>query len=395
MSIFDVGASSLFVSATSQRAQMANIAQRVLSNALEHFVAKRYDEAITGFKQAVGLAPQSDTAINAYDYLARIYYQQGNSAAAVNAYEQAIKIDPGRADTHVTLGNLYISMSEPDKAVLAYEKAVVNDPSGVNRYSLGQAFLESGRYSEAVGQFTLVRDQEPGKPNGWYGLGLAYVKQGQASDAIDAFQQALSIQQDFSYAKVELGYLLADTGERDLATQIATELQTSASDLAETLSQYIFEKTPAEMVGVLATSTFPKVLGPRTQVSALSSYLVNAGDQQTFSMIFQFNKPMDAQSVENILNWSISRSTDTGRADGYNFGFAVPDTEVTLSGIPSSVTYDPTLYAATVLFTLRQNDTANGTLDPSHIKFAFEGTDAGGLAISRDADEYTGFSGVA
>jgi tetratricopeptide (TPR) repeat protein len=255
--------------------------------------------------------------------------------------------------------------------------------------------METSRFSEAIQQFALVRDQEPGKPNGWYGMGLAYARQGQTSDAIDAFERALAIQPDFSYAKAELGYLMTDISERDQASQIAAELQTTASDLADTLSQYIFEKTPAEMVSVLPTGTFPKVLGPRTQVSALSSYLSSAGAQQTFSMIFRFNKPMDAESVENILNWSITRSTDTGRADGYNFGFTVPETEVNLQRFPSSVTYDPTLYSATVLFTISQNETADGTLDPSHIKFAFNGTDSGGLAISSEADEYTGFSGFA
>lgn len=395
MSIFDVAASSLFVSASSQRAQMENVARRVLSNALEHFVAKRYDEAIAGLKQAVGLAPQSDTAINAYDYLARTYFQQGDTAGAVNAYEQAIKIDPNRADTYVAMGNLQISLEEPDKAVKAYEKAVTLEPSGVNRYSLGQAYLETGRFSEAMQQFSLVRDQEPGKPNGWYGMGLAYARMGQTADSIEAYERALSIQPDFAYAKVELGYLMADIGERDQASQIVSELQTTASDLADTLNKYIFEKTPAEMVMVLATSTFPKMLGPRTQVSALSSYLANAGSQQTFSMVFRFSKPMDAASVENALNWSITRSKDTGRADGYNFGFAVPETEVSLPRFPSSVSYDPVLYSATVLFTIRQNDSADGTLDPSHLRFAFNGVDSSGLAISSKADEYMGFSGFA
>ena len=69
--------------------------------------------------------------------------------------------------------------------------------------------------------------------------------------------------------------------------------------------------------------------------------------------------------------------------------------EISLSRFPVSVSYDETYQTATVLFTIRQNESANGTLDPSHIRFAFSGTDATGLSMNPEADEYTGFSGFA
>jgi tetratricopeptide (TPR) repeat protein len=395
MGIFDVAASSLFVSAASQQAQMDNLAQRVLSGALESFVAKDYDQAITQFRRAVGLSPRSETAINAFDYMARAHLAKGDSQAALVAYEQAVKIDPGRAETYVSQGNLLVSLERLDQAVQSYEKAVSLDPSPANRYSLGQAYLEAGRYAEAEGQFTRVREQEPGKPNGEYGLGLAYARQGRSQDAIAAFERALAVQGDFSYAQVELGYVLTDSGERDRAREIVDALQPRASDLADTLSSYIFEKTPPEMVAVGTDSSFPRASGPRTPLSALSAYLANPGDQQTFSMVFQFSKPMDARSVENVMNWSITRSTDSGRADGYNFGMPLPATEISLVRFPVSVSYDATFQTATVLFSIRQNDAGDGTLDPSHIKFAFGGKDATGLSMQALADEYTGFSGFA
>lgn len=395
MGIFDVSASSLFVTASSQRAQMESIAQRVLGNGLELFVAKKYDDAIATFKRAIGLAPQSNTAINAYDYMARSFLSKGEADKAVEAYGQSLKIDPQRAETHVSLGNLYISREQPEKASQAYEKAVALDPSAVNRYSLGQAYLETGRYDDAEQQFRLVRELTPNKPNGDYGMGLVHAKQGQSAEAITAFQRALAIDRDFAFAQVELGYVLADIGERDRADEIVSTLTSKASDLADTLSQYIYEKTPPEMVAVESNSTFPKTLGPKTQVSALGNYLDHPGDQRTFSMVFLFSKPMDAASVENVMNWAVTRSVNTGRADGYNFGFAVPDSEISLSRFPVSVSYDETYQTATVLFTIRQNESASGTLDPSHIKFAFSGTDATGLSMNPKADEYTGFTGFA
>jgi len=74
---------------------------------------------------------------------------------------------------------------------------------------------------------------------------------------------------------------------------------------------------------------------------------------------------------------------------------AVPDTEITLESIPDYVLYDSSTRTATVAFTLTQNDTADGTIDPSHIVFKFNGEDVYGIAMDPDHDEFSGWSGVA
>lgn len=395
MAIQDIGTSNLFVTFASRRASMDSLAQRLLSRGLESFVAKRYDEAIDQFRRAAGLAPGSDTAINAHDYMARSYLAKRQPERAIQAYEQAIRINPQRTDTLISLAKLYITLEKPEKAVELYEKVVAQDPSAANRYSLGQTYLESGRLRDAEAQFQRVRELEPGKPNGEYGLGLSYARQGRTEDAVAAFERALVIEPDFNIARVELGYALADLGNRDQAQDVVRELQSKAEGLANTLSQYIYEKTPPAMVGVDPSSTFPRSRGAGTLVSSLSAYLSDPGAQQTFSMKFLFSKPMDVASVQNVFNWNITRSQDTGKGDGYNFGFAVPTTEVALARYPVSVSYDVTYRIATVFFSVQQTEGADGTLDPSHIKFSFTGKDATGLAMDPTADEYTRFSGFA
>jgi hypothetical protein len=59
------------------------------------------------------------------------------------------------------------------------------------------------------------------------------------------------------------------------------------------------------------------------------------------------------------------------------------------------VYYNQQDQAATVLFRIRQNATGNGTLDPSHINFSFNGKDVVGLSMDKSADQYSGFSGFA
>ena len=63
--------------------------------------------------------------------------------------------------------------------------------------------------------------------------------------------------------------------------------------------------------------------------------------------------------------------------------------------IPTYVIYDTDTQTATLGFTITQNETADGTIDPSHIVFTFDGEDVYGLSISGNGDEYSGFSGSA
>jgi len=414
MSIFDVAASSLFSTRASQQAQLEGLAQRQLSNALELFVAKKYDEAISTFKRAIGLAPLSSTATNAYDYMARSYLSKEDVKSAIATYQESLRSNPTNAETHVALGKIYVTQEDLTKAKESFAQAVRLEPSPANRYALAQTHMEMGDYKAAEAEFRIVRDAQLDKPNGEYGLGLVYAKQGKTDDAISSFKRAISIQKDFWFAHVELGFALTDSGERDKAQEIVGNMKGKADDLADTLSAYIKEKTPAEMTASLFTNAylksnatlekqlaaynpldFQKSLGPKTAVSSLSSYLSVAGGQQVFAMTFMFNKQMDAQSVENVLNWNITRETNCKQGSTYNFGMPVPSTEAKLDLHPIVVRYSAEDQSATLLFRITQNAEGNATIDPSHIKFGFSGVDTFGYQLSKKADEYTGFRGFA
>lgn len=404
MDVFSVSTDSLFITSASQSAQMEGIAQRLLVNALTSFTAKNYDQAIATFKQAIGLAPTSTTAINAYDYMARSYVQKGDNQSAIKAYQQSIKADPNQDATYTSLANIYYSQGNYNDALAQYRKAAQLNPSSANLYSLGQGYLAAGQYSSAANQFDALRGQEPTSPAGDFGLGLTYAKQGLTADALDSFQRAISIKADYWEAYSEMGYALANSGQFDKAREIISTLQDNASSknnasyLAGTLNSYINQKQPPAMLAVYSSNNyavFPTAVGPGAQLANLSSYLSNAGDQQTFAMIFQFSKQMDRNSIENTLNWSITRPGGTGQGDGYNYGLPTPATEVSLATHPAGVFYDSTNLTATVLFTITQNATADGTIDPSHIKFSFGGKDVFGLSMNSKADAYSGFSGFA
>jgi len=389
---------ALFGSGSHKSAQLDRLALRELDKGLGQFTGKNYELAVSSFKRAVSLSPGTTTAINAYDYMARAQLSQGNSQAAIEAYQKALKIAPNRDDLHARLGNIYTTQGRVDEARSEYELAVKYNPSAANRYSLGQGYLAAGRLDEAKAQFEQVRQLSPKDPFGDFGLGQVYAKQERYDFAIDAFKAAIITKPDYWDAYSEMGYALADSGETAKAQEVADSLLANNEALSSNLSQYIYEKTNPKMTAVYASdlyALFPATLGPGTMVSGLNAYLQTAGAQQTFSMVFQFSKQMDAASVENAFNWKIERATGSGRGDGYNYDMMLKATEIALPPMPQAVYYNQQDMTATVLFKLRQNDTATGTIDPSHINFSFNGKDVVGLSMDKSADMYSGFSGFA
>lgn len=401
MDVFSVTSDNLFTLSSQKTAQKENTALRALNTGLEQFSAKNYELAITSFQRAISMAPTADSALDALDYMARAQLTQGNVQGAIDSYSKALKIAPNRDDMHVQLGKIYTTEGRLDEARDQYQLAVKYNPTSANRYALGQGLLGTGQYSDAAQQFELVRQQGPQEPFGYFGLGQTYAKQGRYEDAIAAFKNAVGIQQDYLDAYSEMGYAYTDNGNIDQANDIVTTLNTLSpgdATLANSLSQFIYEKTQPKMTAAYVSELYTPFLssqGPRTNLSSMSNYLTNAGDEHTFAMVFQFDKAMDQNSVQNVFNWNIARAGGTGRADGYNYDMTLPATEVTLPSTPLAVYYNQSEQTATVLFTVRQNASADGTLDPSHINFSFTGKDVVGLSLDKSADMYSGFSGFA
>ncbi len=398
MDVFSVSTDSLFPIASEQNAQKEQYAMRFLQKGLEEYTAGEYKQAMLSLKQAVGMAPQSQSAINAYDYIANAQIKLGDTESAIETYKTMLKADPSRDTTRISLGNLYFANDRFDEALGEYEQAVALNPSVTNRYALGQALLATDQAGRALQEFTQIKREAPTQPQGDFGIGQAYAKLERYDEAIASFKSAISIQPDYWEAYAEMGYAYMDSGDSETARAMVSKLQGNDGSLASLLSQYVFEKAPPKLIAAYPSSSFTQfltALGPGTKVANMDTYLAAAGNKQTFALNFVFSKPMDRSSVENVFNWTISRAAGTGLGDGYNFGSAVKETEITLPTNPYAVYYDSSTLTATMLFKVSQNDTADGTLDPSHINFSFNGKDEFNLAMDKEADVYSGFSGVA
>ncbi len=396
MSLYDdVTSIDLFAVVNQSSAQLETLSNGALQSGIDRYMNEDYKGAVAEFKRAIGLAPNSSYSVDAANYMAQAHLQLGDTQNAVQAYKTGIRLNPYRDDTHIQLANLYFGQGRHDEAIEEYKEAVRLNPNAGNYFSLGQGYLGAGQNGAAETQFRKVINLQPQDPAGYYGLGQAYSKQERYEDALSQFQMAILKDSKFFNAHAEMGYTYADMGMMDEAQTQVDFLENANPSLAATVSRYMYKVDPPKISYAQAESTFLLTLSGSTSLAALDSYLANADASKTFTMIFQFDKQMDRESVENKLNWQISRSTQSGPGQTYNFGMPVPETEITVYPIPDNVYWDESKMAATVSFTIQQNSTADGTIDPSHIEFKFSGMDMYGNSMDTDFDQFMGFSGSA
>ncbi len=389
------GADALFSATALQTRWMETRANTALSSGIRLYQSGDYHGAIKEFRRAIGSSPQSENTLKSYDFLATALLKVGDNQGAIQAYQTALRLAPNRDDLYNKLGNVFLEEGDTDQAIASFKMALRISPSSTAYlYSLGQSYLAKGNWEEAQSQFGKIISMAPQEYGGYYGLGQAYYRAGKNEKAIEQFAKVLAAKEDFLYARVDMGYALADLGRIDEAYEQAGMLQEKDLSLAALLNQYISRVAKPEFLIAYSDSGFNPSLGPNTLVSALDASLSAPNASSEFTMKFIFSKDMDVASAENAYNWMITRATAGIEGGPYNWGMPISSSEIPVPLFPERVNYDSQSHTALVTFSLTQNESANGTLDPSHIVFRFLGKDYCGNAMNREADEYMGISKI-
>ncbi len=390
------GASTLFAVTAGQAARLESLAAHMLSAGISAYQSGDYEGAARDFRRSIGLSPTSDTALNAYDFMAMASLKLGRPDDAIKAYQSAVRTAPTRDDLFQKLGNLFYDQGRYAEAEAAYASAVRLAPrNSVYLIGLGQSLLSQGKFGDAEAAFRKVSDMSPNDKAGYYALGQAYYREGRIEDAITQFRKALDLDPDFAFGRLDLGSAYADLGRREEARAELSILQKTDAATAAALELYMHRVSSPQMVLAFGSDGFNPFSGPGTRLSGLDASLAVPAASKEFTLQVYFDKAMDMTSVMDPLNWSISRASGTAPGGFYNYGLPLPSTEIAPPPLPVRILYDRDAMSAAVTFRLTQNSTGDGTIDPSHIIFRFMGKDAYGKRMDRSADEFSGFSRIA
>ncbi len=96
-------------------------------------------------------------------------------------------------------------------------------------YQAGIAAFNAGNYSEAIRQLRTARRASPSDGTINYALGLAYNANGDKEEAKIAFERAIHAANAPVLARLQLGLVSLQLGDRDTATEQQTALQRSVT----------------------------------------------------------------------------------------------------------------------------------------------------------------------
>lgn len=151
--------------------------------------AGRFEQVIADFDSF--RPPQSELDPVIWNYVGLAYEKKGEVMKAKGFYEKSLSIDPKFAVTYKNLGTLYFFSfrksqrpEDYERSVKNYQKAVELDPAYSDAFhGLGVAYLQSGKYAEAVASLKRGLELNRNFDEAYYFLGVAYFEMGNTSEA--------------------------------------------------------------------------------------------------------------------------------------------------------------------------------------------------------------------
>ena len=214
--------SALKLDATHQPALLLcdTITQAYYEKGRQHHGAERYSEAVSTFQKALDLGRNSQTSHienkHIHAHLGAAYIGLKAYQEAIDALQNAIALDADLVDAHYNLGYAYVEQGHYDQAIPHLERAIAIAPNLKRaHYNLARAYRESGNLEAATHAITetLRLDSNYQRAHelanlikqAHYNRGITYLNDERYSEAVTVFQNAITLDPDFTTAHYNLG----------------------------------------------------------------------------------------------------------------------------------------------------------------------------------------------
>ena len=186
------------------------------------------DAALTSYRNAYKVDSGYERA---YMAAGRLMSSNGDYKGAIEAFSSAVKINPSNAQTYQELGQAYSNNGDLKGAESAFRKALAymdpSKPDATTYYNLSSVLSELGKYSEGVNYAKQAYDNrgttsKAVQVNITYTYGLLCEKTGKISQAIELYEEALSLDGMHLKSKINLGGLYLKQGDVDSAITFLT-----------------------------------------------------------------------------------------------------------------------------------------------------------------------------
>jgi len=161
---------------------------------------KQWGAALGLFKQALDIGSGKNEA-PVWKSIGDVELELFDRDAALQAYTQALRIQPNDAQTRLALGRFYLERGEPDRAIEHLLAALETDPLLRAAYPLlGRAYRQSGNLSSAESVLKTALNTSPADQESRYALAQTLLAMGRPDEAREALDKYESIRQQVAGA---------------------------------------------------------------------------------------------------------------------------------------------------------------------------------------------------
>lgn len=200
--------------ANTARSSFTNV---IFNRFLDAFKAGKWDEAISLMQEIARLEPES---ADPYYYIGEAYRQKGDTANAMDAYNQALQKNPEFGAAYVGLTRARIQIDPGANVLPLLDEAIRFDPN------FGEAYLERAKIKLRDNDIQgAVRDLGnadrllPNSPLVFYTLAQARQTEGETELALEAAERANQLDKSYLPAYLLLGQLYTETGDNAKADE--------------------------------------------------------------------------------------------------------------------------------------------------------------------------------
>ena len=185
---------------------------------------ERTAEAVEKAREAIGIAPDSAEALSALcmalDWDAGIG-DQAKLQEALNACLTAIDLDPGYAEAHAFLAEVYADLGQHSQAAETARLAVsLDDSSTFAHRDLGYALEKQRKYRDAVAEYQRASQLHPRLAQPYIDLGRIHMSNSRYKDALAAYEKATVVDPTSAHAFDALGWAYFQMGDHQRAAVV-------------------------------------------------------------------------------------------------------------------------------------------------------------------------------
>ena len=244
---------------------------------------RQYDKAVDAFKQALRIDPELAAA---HLGLGSAYHNMGRPADALGPLTAAVGLEPRNAVAHLNLGITLAALRRPEDAMIELNEAKRLNPQSARIHNeVGNVLHNSfAQIDGALAAYQEAARLDSSVPAVHHNIGLMLMRLGRPGEAIQPFIDALRLDPGYRNARYHLSHAYTQLARYDEAIDSWTKFLELVPGGTEALHNRAWNYLYAGQQGAAAATdarSFLRVAGWRDRSSPFMALVAHLGDRQS------------------------------------------------------------------------------------------------------------------